>query len=465
MTLLFFVTMMLGVLSFTACALVPRSGWIGALSGLCFTSALFLWLAWWQPFRDVDWAVHVVLLVVGLAAAAALWRSGPAARGFGLTVAGTMALWVAFSAMVFPVLTRPEALAQAFRSEIEAVAAGKPYCTVANRQLTRENPSFYAVRGKQHMEPDWSDPRRFLLGWVDEPDRDLTVYVRTGEPQLRLGSGWEFEEPSGFHDLVAYRWDGETAAFRALGAEITVDGTAYKVSDFIEDSFACIPRADDLATDAPEGMTEISTPFGDFAVPSRLRALESTGWQVDGTGTDGFDFTVPGTELLPAVPDAPSLTFDVWLHDQPRDSLDSEFSDASGRVVSRAGLIANGYFENPLGLLENPVKDDNTMGDAMLAFDADGDILTSINCTFGSSCIHTMLVPPLHDWSSTRLVVQYPDHLLEHWVQIETVAKGLMATFPVPGVIPPQRLGPRPAPECLARVAGGEDCIALDALP
>lgn len=107
----FLMTSVLAMLSLVGCTMLARFRSVGAFFGLVLATSFFLFIAWWQPFRDHSGAVHLGLVVIGVAVALSFWRSSRAAQALGVTAALTLALWVLFSAVIFPALTRPEGLA------------------------------------------------------------------------------------------------------------------------------------------------------------------------------------------------------------------------------------------------------------------------------------------------------------------------------------------------------------------
>ena len=469
---LFLLTCGLAVVSLVACQMLQRHRLVGAVCGavcgVAFALALFLWLAWWQPFRDHPAAVHLGLFALAAVPALWLWRGAAAVRAFGASFGLALAGLSLFSAAVFPALTRPEGLAQAYGAKIEAVVGDNAYCTVATRQRTGENPSFYAARGKAHAEVDWSSPGRLLYSFVDRADRDLTLFVRTGEPQLRLGYEHNFESPGNFYDLAVYMWDTETARFRRPTDRVTVGDVTHEASAHVTESFACIPRKDFLLSGPPKDVVEISTRFGDFAVPKRMQPANFIpGWYYS-TRTDGFYFVLSGADLMPVPTDAPALQFSFDPYERPQTSFDSHvYGPDSQRINDRAGLEAVGYAENQFGLLAGEEIMASRSGHEMLAFDAAGNIVTSIDCSDEGRCRHGILGPTVlaGPGASNTLWVTYAADLLPQWREIEAAARAALVTFPVPGVVPGEKLGHRPAPDCIAYVQADGRCLAYDRLP
>jgi hypothetical protein len=497
---LFVLTGVLATLSLVSCALLGRFRSVGVLSGLLLATTCFLFIAWWQPFRDHPEAVHLGLLAIGVAAAGGLWWTGRAAQAFGVTAAVTLACWVLFSAVIFPAMTRPEGLAQAYRAEIEALAAGRPYCTVSKRQLMRNyehylargngelrpdwrgtlyNPSFLAAPWKQDVRPDWSNPTRFLYSWIDQSDIDLVLYIRTGEPQLRLAWKHQWNRPGGLYDITALYWGGDKRAFRPsqiteLPADLAHLQNLLPIDGFGVERFACIPRVDYLTTGAPQGMVEMSTRYGDFVVPDRLAEFNMRVWYDPEPGGDPeIEFSVPGAELLPGVPNAPALTFAFRRFDHPRKSVQPAIFDAADQwVQSRDDLVALGYTENADGLLANPARGEGTPNynddePQFVASDAAGGLVTAIHCRTWSdgstSCNHQFLAADLHPDATEDIWVTYPADLLPHWREIEAKARALVSSFAVPGAIPPEKLRARPDPDCIAE--NDSLCLSYDTLP
>jgi hypothetical protein len=462
---LFLLTFILAISSLVVCTFLARYRSVGALFGVAFALAFFLWIAWWQPFREHAGIVHIVLFAAGLTAAAMLRRGDRAIQAFGLAAGATMAALVLFSAAIFPALTRPEGLAQAYRAEIETAAEDKPYCTLAERERTGENPSFYAVARKWDVQPDWSGPRRFLYSWIDEPEQDLSLYVRTGEPQLRLGYEYEFTGPGGLYDIVVFEWDEGAGTFQRLGAEVTVGSEIYQSNWFVEGTFACIPQADFLAADLPAGVVGISTPYGDFVVPTKHRpATYLEGWYFSSRTKEGFYFSVPTSDLFREAPEAPALVFRLFRSSMSWPGLSTDVNMPDGRdASSRDDLVKLGFTENAFGLLANP-----TLSEEMFAFDASGNIVTAILCKdyeTGRICDHRFMGPDLLAGATETLMTDYPADFLADWRAIEKTAQGLLVAFAVPGPVPPEKLTKRPNPTCIAVVREEQYCLAYDALP
>jgi hypothetical protein len=465
---LFLLTLVLGLVSLIACPLFNRFRLVGVLCGVGFALVLFLFLALWQPFRDHVAAVHLGLIALGLASALSLRRGAPAVRTFGIGFGLILTGLSLFSAVIFPALTRPEGLAQAYAAEIEAVVGDKAYCTVASRQQSGANPSFYGARGKDDATLDWSSPGRFLYSWIDQAKYDLTLFVRTGAPELRIASEYDFETPGNFYDLAVYFWDVDTAAFHRHMEKVTVGEVTYEASAIAGNSFPCIPRKGFLLTGPPMDVVEISTPFGDFAVPKQMQPTDFIpGWYFS-TRSDGFYFFLGGRDLLPTPSDVPALRFRFSPYKRPDPSLDSDVYGSDHREISsRAGLLAVGFAENQFGLLEGGEITAKRNGNAMLGFDPAGNIVTSIDCSEDNWCDHKMLGPVVLSGpgTSNRIWVSYPIDLLPHWREIEAAAKAALVTFPVPGVVPGEKLGLRPVPECIAIVENDGRCLAYDRLP
>ena len=487
----FLMTSVLAMLSLVGCTMLARFRSVGVLCGLLLTTAFFLFMAWWQPFRDHPAAVHLALMAIGVATAVGLWRQGRAAQAFGATAALTLAAWVLFSTVLFPALTRPEGLAQAYRAEIEALAAGRPYCTVSERQIVAvgynrdtfwllvnmiDNPSFYSLLWKKDVRPDWSSPARFFYSWTDQQDVNLLTYIRTGEPQVRLGSKHEFKAPGGLYDIIVYEWGGEDREFRQSGivgvaAESLGLGPDLPVARFGDPRFACIPQDDFLATGGPQGMVGVSTRFGDFSIPATFRP-DIPFRQTFQASYDDFAFTVPAGGLLPDVPDTPVLTFGVYQSVGNYASIGFPPAyDANGvGIISPDGLVAIGFAETSFGLLTDPALDpyaNDGIDPDFVGFDAAGNFTTEIKCRLladGSpSCRHYFFGPDLNPDGTSYITVSYPADLLPHWREIEAKAKALVSGFAVPGAIPPEKLRARPDPVCIAAHEG--DCLAYDALP
>lgn len=497
---LFLLASGLAIVSLMACVWLERFRSVGIVCGAALAFALFLWLSWWQPFREYPVAVHLGLVALGVAPVLWLWRSAAAAQAFGITFALMMAGLALFSALIFPALTRPEGLAQAYRAEIEALVAGRPYCTVSERQLMRNyerylargndglrpdwrgtlyNPSFLAAPWKQDVRPDWSNPIRFLYSWTDQSDIDLVLYIRAGEPQLRLAWKHEWNRPGGLYDIIPLYWGGKKRVFERAKIVDLPTGFAHlqdqlPTDGFGVDHFACIPRTDYLGNAAPEGMVEISTRYGDFVVPDRLAEFNMRVWYDPEPGGDPeIEFSVPGAELLPDVPNAPALTFAFRRFDHPRKSVQPAIFDAADqRVRSRSDLVALGYTENADGLLANPARGEGTPNyrddePQFVASDAAGELVTAIRCRTwrdgSTSCNHQFLAADLHPDATEDIWVTYPHDLLPHWREIEAKAKALVSSFVVPGAIPPEKLRARPDPDCIAE--NDDLCLAYDALP
>jgi hypothetical protein len=465
---LFLLTCVLAVTSLVSCQFLKRFRLVGALCGAVFALFLFLFLAWWHPFHDHPAAVHLGLLALGVAPALLMWRGAPAVRSFGAIFALTMVGLTVFSAAIFPALTRPENLARAYATQIEAVVGDTAFCTVAARQQTGVNPSFYAVERKMRAHLDWSSPTRFLYSWVDRADRDLTLFVRTGEPQLRVDSEYRFEGPGNFYDLAVYVWDAETETFRRPVDKVTVGEVTHEASAIPNDSFPCIPRKGYLLSGPPKDEVEFSTPYGDFAVPKRLRPDHYIpGWYFS-TRTDGFYFTLPGADVFSGLENPPALDFDFDPYDRPEASFHSHvYGPDDQRIDDKAGLEAVGFAENRLGLLAAEVITAERSDNEMLAFDAAGNIVTSIDCSPEGWCRHGILGPTVLPGPgvSNTLWVSYPVDLLPHWRKIEAAARAALVTFPVPGVVAAEKLGRRPAPDCIAIVQNDGRCLAYDRLP